>query len=157
MAALKTETKVIGGIPVSITQFASTRGGRLSVRLLKILAPAIAAAPKALLEADKLLAMEVEAIAPVIVALCEHADEKEVDALRRDLLENARAEVDGKLVPLNSDATVDAVFGADQMSMWAAVGFSLQVNFTGFFVGASSLASPAKAPVTGNSSNSTTP
>lgn len=145
----KQDTRTVGAFELTTYQLPSTRGSRLRVRLLKLLAPAgerLAAVLKGK-SFDDIQALDVAVIAPAIMAVAMQLDDTVHDSLMLQLLvcSSVVAEgANGKVkIDLTSLQAIDQAFGGDVDSLWAAMRASLEVNLGGFFAGRSVAGLPA--------------
>ncbi len=115
--ARKTESRVIDGMKVRVTQLEPLEAYPLSLRVGRVALPLVAA--------DSNFSL------PTATALLDAmaGDER----LLVDLLRSADAEVDGRIVPLDSRETINAVFTGKLSAMLQAATFAAEVNFRDFF------------------------
>ncbi len=146
---IKNDERVINGRTFHSTQFGAVQALGLSVRLGKVLGPAIAELFGS--SADKSAAMQKDARVLIAYALA-HADHREIVTLVQDLLKNTSAVENDKLVPLDAQTRIDAIFSGDLASMMSAVAFVVELNFGNFFADVS-----AKSEQSEETTNATQP
>ena len=144
--ARKTETRQIGGMDVTCTQFEAIAAFKLSARIGKVLAPALlAAGGKIDLKAD------VATLAPVARALFDALDPEQAESMLVDILRGTsvvRDDGTGKLIKidLSSPKWINAAFDGDLGAMLSAAAFALEVNLGSFFGGSGPSAAPTPTP-----------
>jgi len=123
----KTESRQCGRAMVTVTQFDALRALPLGAKLLRIFGPALA-------ELGELSGTEnVRALAGLFAELFPKLEGDETSVLVKELLGNATAKFDNKIVDLANENTINAVFESDLMAVLQACAFSVEVNFSSFF------------------------
>lgn len=147
----KTETRVIGGLDVTVTQFDAMRSLGLTARLGKILVPALIAAEGVSMQDD------VRALAPALAELFSNLDPAGAQDLARQLTAGTAVVKEGKQFSLGSDDAINLAFDGDLRTLLEVMKFSLEVNFGDFFSGAPAVADEPGAEIKSGASASTSP
>jgi hypothetical protein len=124
---LKTETRTIDELEVSVTQLPAMRSLALLPRLSKLALPAF-------MKADDPAFMKADVII-LVGELLAGLEPAEAQALVRDLNAGTTVQQDGKLKPLTSDQLIDSVFNGKVMTLLKVTMFAVEVNFADFFGG----------------------
>lgn len=126
MLQLKTESREIAGMQVTVTQFDAETAYTLLPELLKIAGPAFSA-----------LSSGGATYAAVITALFQNMEPGRLPALARQILATTAVVVDGRSIPPGqSKEAFNLVFsGTRAPTLIPVVKFALEVNFAGFFDG----------------------
>lgn len=135
----RTEKREVAGLNLSTTQLPVMRATLLVPRLGRVLAPILAMAGGNLKDA-----MNAEA-GPLLQAALGALTEQELRELIRDLLAGTTAEIEGKLLPLTSEANIELAFDG-VVQLFAACKFAVEVNFHDFFTIAGAQASESANP-----------
>lgn len=130
---LKTEQKIIGegenAIEIRTTQLPAMRAQALMARLVRLVSPGLS---RITMDTE----LDMNSIMPALAGLFGSLDEAEVASLTRAILASSAAVLDGKIVPLDRDDTINAAFAGKFTSMFGALRFALEVNYQDFFDGA---------------------
>jgi hypothetical protein len=129
---LKTEKRVIDGLEITTTQLPALRSLGLFNKLGKVLAPALSSIP----DTFSFEHTEVASLAPAFVTIFGAMEAGEAQALACNILESTNVELDGKVISLTDPRMVDLVFSGRLPTMFKAIAFVLEVNFSDFFKGA---------------------
>jgi len=132
---IKTEEKEIDGLRFSVTQLPGMRGLRMSVRLGKLLGPALARAAGA--ATGGLASLDVSKLSGAVDALFEHLTEDEIESVTKALLESCLVTIEGKTGPLMP--MFDTVMGGKVATVYKLLRFAFEVNFGNFFGGLAAL------------------
>lgn len=128
----KTETRRVGEVELTCTQFNAMRSLPLFARIGKIVSGAFTHIP-----ANFSMEDDASIFLPMIGELFTRLDETDVNKLVVDILAGTRAEYDtdkGRIVTdLNSQTKLDTVFGGDLSGLLSAAQFALEVNYRDFF------------------------
>jgi len=152
--ALKREEETIDEIRIVTVQLPPIPGAKLQAKLMKIAAPALSGL-KGLSESqlDKMLHMDLGALAPVLAGLFSQIDDKLVETLIRETFASSYAVVQdekgSRKIELSNLDNVNVVFEGKIGAMYKALLFSMKVNFGDFSGGVFSKlrgASEEKAP-----------
>lgn len=127
---VRSETRTIGGIEITVTQLPARRALRLMTKLARAIIPVL---EKGISGADDLIVAM-----PVIIGQLEP---DEADQLACDILSNcsAIAEVNGKRAAytFENPTMIDAVFTGNMNALMEALVFGIEVNFGNFIGGGS--------------------
>lgn len=126
---LKTDTRTIGGLEVTTTQFAALRSLRLMTRLGAILAPMLAGVETLALG----MKADLKDLAPILAEVFSNLTPDVADTLAREILCNTIVVMDGKKFELTSAAQIDMVFSGKVLAMIQSIAFAVEVNFRDFF------------------------
>lgn len=128
---LKTQSKYIDDLEITITQLPPIRAFKLLPKLGRVIGPAISEAMKNGKSGDSLLTL-----GPALALV----SESELEPLMKELFSTARAKVPNpdRLVALNSDEAINEVFAGNLLMMVKALIFSVEVNYGSFFGGVAS-------------------
>ncbi len=134
---LKTENRTIDGLEFTTTQLPAMTAFGLIPRLGRVVAPTL----------TKLTTMNgADDVGPALAELFSKLDPDEAQALTRDLLRATSVKINGKVVPLDRDETINIAFGGRLTLLLKAVWFAVQVNFADFLEAASVGGSSTKTP-----------
>lgn len=130
---LKSDTREIGDLKVTVTQLPPRRAFRLAAKLAKYLAPALAG-----LKADTELSLE--ALTPALGAMMRELEDDDLDRLLSDLFASTSvivtdAKGQARKHDLVTPEAIDRAFEGQLKHMLTAMRFSLEVNFGDFFEG----------------------
>lgn len=146
----KMETRQCGRAMITVTQFDALRALPLGAKLMRVFGPA-------LVELSTIQGTDdVRALAGLFAELFPKLEGSESQALVRELLACATAQFDNKVVTLENDSLINAVFESDLMALIQACAFSVEVNFSGFFDKVRGGLSTPQAKVEPNSNLTTT-
>lgn len=137
---LRTESRTIDGIDVTVTQHPAIRGLKLGARLTRAIGPTLGYLRGMSMQSDT------AELGEALGDLFSRLEGDELTGLLRDVFAFSAATVDGKIVELTSDARIDMAFEGRVRTMIAAALFAIEVNFADFFGGASSGPGPRPAP-----------
>lgn len=133
---IKTENKAIGsrGYVYTVTQFGAREGGRMLVRLAKLLGKPIGEAMAG--------GIDFKTAGNVVAQLAETLTEDEFDHLCTSFagrssvsggsVEDQRFNYGAKQVPLRDSAIFDLHFAGDYVELFQWLAFALEVNYGGF-------------------------
>lgn len=138
---LKTETRSIGDLEVTVTQLPVMRATPLMAKIAKAIAPALNRLELGAL-GSSLATSNVDALVPAFGEMLTRLDEVELMAIARGVLASAVVVTDGKRLSLNSDEMINLAFEGRGAAFLQTIRFALEVNFSDFFAGA--LAETAK-------------
>ena len=139
MAQIETQEKTIDDRAVRCTPHKGRPGARLLARLLRHLGPALGALRGVDIDlSNGIQNVDVAELMPAIGRLFEILAPDEFDSLACEILSRCSIvlpDVDGKLrqYDLSKPAMIDDAFAGDLMLMFKVLGWSLEVNFSGFF------------------------
>ncbi len=137
---LKTQSKTISGLEITVTQFPAIPAFALAHKLVSLLGSVWGKVPDG------------SGIAGIGAAICASRDPDEMIALLKEVLACSTATCDGKQIPLNSAEGINAAFAGNMPAMLGAAQFAIEVNFSDFFGGA--LAGLSQAASAANPSRS---
>jgi len=153
----ETKQKVVGAHRYHVTQFGARQGGRVLVRLLKMLGGAAGEALKS--EGD----LDMGAVGNMVANLADTLGEADFDFLCDQFAPATSVEINGKLLPLATDGLFDLHFAGAYVEMGQWLLFAIEANYGGF-LGAGGLlrrannaGPPASASVAASESPSTSP
>jgi hypothetical protein len=127
----ETKHKTIGdrGNVYHVTQFGARHGGRVLVRLLKMIGGAAGEALKS--EGD----FDMNVVGNVVANLAETVSENDFDYLCDTFAVATEVEINGKSVPLSTEGVFDVHFAGAYIELGQWLLFAVEVNF-GSFLGA---------------------
>ncbi len=155
---LPSETEDFDGLRVTTTMLQPIPGAKLQAKLARALAPAVSSMKGLDVKSfDKMLAMDLASLGPVLAALFAELSDSMVETLIRDSLINTFVVgPDDKGVSRRTDLTnleaVNQAFEGKLAAMYKVIAFAWKVNFADFFGGAfaklrANMAPAAEAPV----------
>lgn len=127
--ARETVKKDIGSFIILTTPFAVTKGKRLGAKLLQMVQPSLNGLKN--ISGD----MDAAELMPPLVSALISIGTPEGEKLCMDLLSETAVQTKGdnaKVVPLDSNETVDVVFGDDLVAYAQALTFAVRSNFQRF-------------------------
>jgi hypothetical protein len=124
----ETKQKQIGdrGHVYHVTQFGARHGGRVLVRLLKMIGGAAGEALKSEGEFD------MQAVGNVVANLAESVSENDFDFLCDTFAKTTSVEIEGKTIPLTTEGIFDLHFAGAYVELGQWLLFAVEVNFGGF-------------------------
>lgn len=137
---LRTETKVIGGLTVSVQQFAARRAWKLTARLIRTLGPAIVP----LVEGGDFGRADAGQLMQAMWTLSDEAADELLCAILAGTTVSGVKEYPGNH-DLVDPVKIDLAFGGDLASCMEAALFALEVNFANFIARLLSLVAPLVA------------
>lgn len=126
---LRTETRTIGDLDVTTTQFSALRSLRLMTKLGSIVAPLLAKLDSIRLDT------KLTDIAPVVSEVFAHLSPDEAIALVQEVLASTYVVKSGEKIELAGGAKIDLVFNGNLAGLLKTVVFAIEVNFKDFFSG----------------------
>lgn len=136
--SLKTSTRSIDGMDVSVTQLPARKGLKLAGKLGRVIAPVLSHIGNVKLDSD------LTALAPALTALFSNLDDRDYDVLLLEILCMTAVVTQGVRHELTSLEKIDFVFGGDMPKLVRVCAYALEVNFGDFIAGGLSASS---APV----------
>lgn len=129
--ARKSESRVIDGITVYVTQHPATEGFELLTQLAGIFTPALGHLQGVTGESD------ISALGPLFTTLSARLGQTDMRGLVNDLFKHSQGQFKDEtgqqaLLSLATPDKRDLVFGSDLMAYMQALRFSLEVNFGDF-------------------------
>jgi len=131
---LKTETRVIEGLSVTVTQFSALRSLRLMARLGGLLAPMLSAL-EMLDGVDLKSDIPLRQLQPLVMQLFETLTPETAVSLAGELLLSSSVIYEDRKVELNDSSRIDLVFGGNLIGLLKSLAFSIEVNYRDFFGG----------------------
>jgi len=124
----ETKAKQIGdrGVTYHVTQFGARHGGRVLVRLLKMVGGAAGEALKS--DGD----FDMQAVGNVVANLAESVSEDDFDYLCDTFSKTTAIEVDGKTMPLTTEGLFDLHFAGAYLELGQWLLFAVEANFGSF-------------------------
>ena len=140
----ETKQKQIGtrGHTYHVTQFGARHGGRVLVRLLKMIGGAAGEAMKG--DAD---GFDMRTVGGMVSNLAETVNEDDFDYLCDTFAKTTSIELDGKVVSLTTEGLFDLHFAGAYIELGQWLLFAVEVNFGGF-LGEGGIVQRAKAVAT---------
>lgn len=143
---LDQQTKVICGHAWTVNQFPARQGNRYKARILKMVGPALAellpaiGSLPAVIKGDLSEMAMIAAIPKLAARLAQHVDEDVLVDTMVDLMsKSVRADDKGIQESVTPDA-FDIIFAGNDLELYQALWFILQVNYPDFIAGVQSLA-----------------
>lgn len=135
---ISTETRMIDGYSIAVSQLPAMQALKMSARLGKLLGGPMS---KALgtLDVSDLKTADMAVIGGALLSLFESLDENELERLVKTFLQAAT--LDGK--PFLQ--VMEAVLAGQVLTIYKALGFALEVNYKDFFAGLAGLGARVKA------------
>lgn len=144
----KQEERTIGDYNVTTVQLPATRGSRLRVRVLKLIAPALGQLRGK--KIDDLKAIDIADFAPALQEIMGQLDDQTQDALMLEVLVCTSVIAQGPSGQIKYDLTskpiIDQAFDGDVDALWGAMKFALEVNLRGFFNASVGKSQPIPTP-----------
>ena len=137
---IETRTKTIDGTEFRTTQLPAMRAYPMFIRLGKIIGPILGSLQGVSLHTE--LSELGSALGPAFSAI----DPDEATRLMVDMFVSTRALVDGKVLDLSSEASINRVFTGRLPLMFKVLAFVVQENFADFFAGSGSAPTAPEAP-----------
>jgi hypothetical protein len=134
---IKSETRTIGGMEFTTTQFPAMQALRISAQLAKTIGPGLLQVLGLGVDGKDLLKADVTLVIPAIADMLMRLEPTEVPEHVRMLLSNTVVTINGRQATLNNDDTINAVFTGKLKHIFHALKFVLEVNFADFFADAS--------------------
>ena len=128
MGNLPTQTRIIEGLEIHVSQLPARRALRLRNYLLRTLAPG--------LEEMGDLTGEEEATSALVSALgrlIRELTDEQYDHICAELFSSACVKVNNVLLPMKDESTVDSIFTGKIFAYDKAMIFALEVNYKDFF------------------------
>lgn len=148
MYALKTETRTIGDVEVSVTEIDCFAQQDLWIALTQEAAPGLGGIGQLLSDGFAGLSEhDVSALLPMLLEALKGLNAKKLKALQLQTFASASAVVESKMVPLAKEEGVKMAFGPHLDLMWEAFVFAVEVLFARFFARLRSWMSAMKAKV----------
>ena len=135
----ESQTRVIDGLEVRTTKLVAHAQGELALTLLTTVGPILV--PIAMSGGKTVEDIDTSVVAMALAQMPANVD---VKGLFRKIFVGTDVVTGDKVIPLNSDAMINATFPSLK-SLHAAARFVGEVNFGDFFDGSPALASEAKA------------
>lgn len=133
--SLKTSTRSIDGMDVSVTQLPARKGLKLAGKLGRIIAPVLSHINGVSLDSD------LTALAPALTALFSNLEDRDYDTLLLEILCMTAVVTQGHRHELTSLEKIDFVFGGDMPKLVKVCAYALEVNFGDFIAGGLSASS----------------